>query len=188
MARKNKNIFNDMKKDLTGDLKGITGNTKRLSDDLLKEIKSEVDKANKRLSRMNKFQKGIFEDKGITRISRKGGIEAKLKALSMARIVNDSGISTRAEYNKYVSSLASDLSLTRKEVDFMLNQFDASTRDFISSSTLKYGSNPQIDFLFEDILQVNDAIENRLKSIDIEMDYRDKLAYDIINEIYKNEI
>ena len=33
-------------------------------------VKSEVDKANKRLRRMNKFQKNLFEDKGITHIIR----------------------------------------------------------------------------------------------------------------------
>ena len=61
--------------------------------EFMAELKSEVDKANKRLKRMNDFQKGIFEDKGITHISRKGSLEDKLRALSQAKIVNESGIS-----------------------------------------------------------------------------------------------
>lgn len=126
-------------------------------------VKSEVDKANKRLRRMNKFQKNLFEDKGITHISRVGDVKAKLKALSKARIVNESGISTKREYNRYANQLSKDLSLSRKEVDYMLESFDSNTRNFISTSTLKYGSNPQIDFLYEDVIEVNNALMENLK-------------------------
>lgn len=126
-------------------------------------VKREVDIANKRLKRMNKFQKNLFEDKGITSISRVGDVKAKLKALSKARIVNESGISTKREYNRYANQLSKELSLSRKEVDYMLASFDSSTRDFVSTSTLKYGSNPQIDFLYEDVIEVNNALTENLK-------------------------
>lgn len=126
-------------------------------------VKREVDIANKRLKRMNKFQKNLFEDKGITHISRVGDVKAKLKALSKARIVNESGISTKKEYNRYANQLSKELSLSRKEVDYMLQSFDSSTRDFVSTSTLKYGSNPQIDFLYEDVIEVNNALTENLK-------------------------
>lgn len=126
-------------------------------------VKREVDIANKRLKRMNKFQKNLFEDKGITHISRVGDVKAKLKALSKARIVNESGISTKREYNRYANQLSNELSLSRKEVDYMLQSFDSSTRDFVSTSTLKYGSNPQIDFLYEDVIEVNNALTENLK-------------------------
>lgn len=147
-------------------------------------LKSEVDKANKRLKRMNDFQKGVFEDKGITHISRRGGLEDKMRALSQARIVNESGISTKTEYNKYVSNLSSDLSLTKKEVDYMLNQFDSRTRDFISKSPLKYGSNPQVDFLFEDVLQVNGALQHNLDEMETYLNDTDSLASEIFNIVY----
>ena len=126
-------------------------------------VKREVDIANKRLKRMNKFQKNLFEDKGITHISRAGDVKAKLKALSKARIVNESGISTKREYNRYANQLSKDLSLSRKEVDYMLESFDSNTRNFVSTSTLKYGSNPQIDFLYEDVIEVNNALTENLK-------------------------
>ena len=147
-------------------------------------LKSEVDKANKRLKRMNDFQKGIFEDKGITHISRKGSLEDKMRALSQARIVNESGISTKTEYKKYVSRLSQDLSLSKKEVDYMLNQFDSRTRDFISKSPLKYGSNPQIDFLFEDVMQVNDNLQHNLEDIEKYLNNTDSLASEIFNIVY----
>lgn len=147
-------------------------------------LKSEVDKANKRLSRMNNFQRGIFEDKGITHISRKGSLEDKMRALSQARVVNESGISTKTEYNQYTAKLSSDLSLSKKEVDFMLNQFDSSTRSFISASPLKYGSNPQVDFLFEDVMQVNDTLQHNVEKIETYLDNTNSLANEIFNIVY----
>lgn len=148
------------------------------------ELRSEVDKANKRLKRMNDFQKGIFEDKGITHISRKGNIEDKLRAFSQAKIVNESGISTKREYNHYVSKLSSDLSLSEKEVDYMLNQFDSRTRDFISKSPLKYGSNPQIDFLFEDVMSLNDTLQQNIDSIQNYIEIQNNLTGEILKATY----
>lgn len=152
--------------------------------EFMAELKSEVDKANKRLKRMNDFQKGIFEDKGITHISRKGSLEDKLRALSQAKIVNESGISTKTEYNRYVARLSSDLSLSKKEVDFMLNQFDSRTRDFISKSPLKYGSNPQVDFLFEDVMSLNDTLQQNMDSIQNYIEITDNLTGEILKATY----
>lgn len=152
--------------------------------EFMTELKSEVDKANKRLKRMNDFQKGIFEDKGITHISRKGSLEDKLRALSQAKIVNESGISTKTEYNRYVARLSSDLSLSKKEVDFMLNQFDSRTRDFISKSPLKYGSNPQVDFLFEDVMSLNDTLQQNMDSIQNYIEITDNLTGEILKATY----
>lgn len=188
MATIKKNNFSDVVEDVkdkleTGKLAKDIVKDKAYSiiqDDLSKVLKSEVDKANKRLQRMNDFQRGIFEDKGITHISRKGKLEDKLKALSQARIVNESGISTKREYNKYVSKLSKDLSLTTKEVDYMLNQFDSRQRDFISKSPLKYGSNPQIDFLFEDVIELNNTLQHNLDVMDYNLFIQDKLTEEIL--------
>lgn len=188
MATIKKNNFSDVVEDVkdkleTGKLAKDIVKDKAYSiiqDDLSKVLKSEVDKANKRLQRMNDFQRGIFEDKGITHISRKGTLEDKLKALSQARIVNESGISTKREYNKYVSKLSKDLSLTTKEVDYMLNQFDSRQRDFISKSPLKYGSNPQIDFLFEDVIELNNTLQHNLDVMDYNLFIQDKLTEEIL--------
>lgn len=149
------------------------------------ELKREVNKANKRLKRMNDFQKGIFEDKGITHISSKGKLEDKLRALSQAKIVNESGISTKTEYKHYVSKLSSDLSLSKKEVDYMLNQFDSRTRDFISKSPLKYGSNPQVDFLFEDVVSLNDTLQHNIDSIQTYIEEVDNLTEEISRITYE---
>ena len=171
-------IMTDSERKIIETLFNISG------EQFMAELKSEVDKANKRLKRMNDFQKGVFEDKGITHISRKGNIEDKLRALSQAKIVNESGISTKREYNHYVSKLSSDLSLSEKEVDYMLNQFDSRTRDFISKSPLKYGSNPQIDFLFEDVMSLNDTLQQNIDSIQNYIEIQNNLTGEILKAIY----
>ena len=188
MAKIKKNNFTEVVEDVKDKLK--TGKLAKdivkdkaysiIQDDLAKVLKSEVDKANKRLKRMNDFQRHIFEDKGITRMSRKGTLEDKLKALSQARIVNESGISTKTEYKKYVSKLSKDLSLTTKEVDYMLNQFDSRQRSFISKSPLRYGSNPQIDFLFEDVIELNNTLQHNLDNMDYNLEIQDKLTEEIL--------
>lgn len=193
MARIKKNNFTEVVEDVKDKLK--TGKLAKdivkdkaysiIQDDLTKVLKSEVDKANKRLKRMNDFQKHIFEDKGITHISRKGTLEDKLKALSQARIVNESGISTKTEYKKYVSKLSRDLSLPPKEVDYMLNQFDSRQRSFISKSPLKYGSNPQIDFLFEDVIELNNALKHNIDSMDYTIEIQDKLTEEILKATHE---
>lgn len=146
-------------KSLNGLIDGLQGK------EFQKVFKSEVDKANKRLKRMNDFQKNIFESKGITHISRAGDFNEKLQALAQAKIVNDSGISTKTEYKHYVSKMSSELSLSNKEVDYMLNHFDSNQLDFMQNTTLKYGSNPQIDFLYEDVIELNTSVEDRLDQI-----------------------
>lgn len=193
MSTIKKNTFSEVIDDLINKLK--TGKLGKdivkdkaysiVQDDLAKVLKSEVDKANKRLKRMNDFQKNIFEDKGITHISRRGNLEDKLKALSQARIVNESGISTKREYKKYVSKLSRELSLSTKEVDYMLNQFDSRQRDFISKSRLKYGSNPQIDFLFEDVMEVNNIINQNMKDMEYNIVIQDKLTEEILKATHE---
>lgn len=193
MSTIKKNTFSEVIDDLINKLK--TGKLGKdivkdkaysiVKNDLAKVLKSEVDKANKRLKRMNDFQKNIFEDKGITHISRRGNLEDKLKALSQARIVNESGISTKREYKKYVSKLSRELSLSTKEVDYMLNQFDSRQRDFISKSRLKYGSNPQIDFLFEDVMEVNNIINQNMKDMEYNIVIQDKLTEEILKATHE---
>ena len=65
----------------------------------------------------------------------------------------------------------------------MLNQFDSSERDFISKSPLKYGSNPQIDFLFEDVLEVNDSIKENMKKMKNEVKIVNSLTNEVITLI-----
>ena len=67
----------------------------------------------------------------------------------------------------------------------MLNQFDSRTRDFISKSPLKYGSNPQIDFLFEDVMSLNDTLQHNIDSIQNYIEEVDNLTGEISRITYE---
>ena len=47
----------------------------------------------------------------------------------------------------------------------MLNHFDSDQLNFMQNTTLKYGSNPQIDFLYEDVIELNTRVADRLDEI-----------------------
>ena len=76
------------------------------------------------------------------------------------------------------------MSLSKKEVDYMLSQFDSRTRDFISTSPLKYGTNPQIDFLYEDVISLNDSIQQSMDSIQSYVEVTDNLTGEILKATY----
>ena len=136
------------------------------SDGFKKELKRQVDMANKRLKRADPYISRIYKEKfGLEKISRKGGFEDKMKALSMARQINDDDLMTKRGFNQYVAQQAKDLRLSEKEVRYMISQIDNDKLGFVSGSKLKYGSNPQVDFLYDDFIATRENLENSLDAI-----------------------
>ena len=154
------------------------------SDSFKKQLKREVDMANKRLKRADPYISRIYKEKfGLEKISRKGGFDAKMKALSMARQINDDNLMTKRGFNQYVAQQAKDLRLSEKEVRYMISQIDADKLGFISGSKLKYGSNPQVDFLYDDFIATRENLENSLDLIAQKAEQDISLANEIDNEI-----
>lgn len=149
-----------------------------------KELKREVDMANKRLKRADPYISRIYKEKfGIEKISRKGGFEDKMKALSMARQINDDNLMTKRGFNKYVAQQAKDLRLSKKEVRYMISQIDNDKLEFVRGSKLKYGSNPQVDFLYDDFIATRENLENSLDAMAQKAEQDINLANEIDNEI-----
>ena len=89
------------------------------SDGFKKQLKREVDMANKRLKRADPYISRIYKEKfGLEKISRKGGFQEKMKALSMARQINDDNLMTKRGFDQYVAQQAKDLRLSKKEVRY----------------------------------------------------------------------
>lgn len=154
------------------------------SDGFKKELKREVDKANKRLKRADPYISHIYKEKfGIEKISRKGGFEDKMKALSMARQINDDNLMTKRGFDQYVAQQAKDLRLSKKEVRYMISQIDNDKLGFVSGSKLKYGSNPQVDFLYDDFIATSENLENSLDLMAQKAEQDIALANEIDNEI-----
>lgn len=154
------------------------------SDGFKKELKREVDMANKRLKRADPYISRIYKEKfGLEKISRKGGFQEKMKALSMARQINDDNLMTKRGFNQYVAQQAKDLRLSEKEVRYMISQIDNDKLGFVSGSKLKYGSNPQVDFLYDDFIATRENLENSLDAMAQKAEQDISLANEIDNEI-----
>lgn len=154
------------------------------SDGFKKVLKREVDMANKRLKRADPYISRIYKEKfGLEKISRKGGFEEKMKALSMARQINDDNLMTKKGFDQYVAQQAKDLRLSKKEVRYMISQIDADKLGFVSGSKLKYGSNPQVDFLYDDFIATRENLENSLDAMAQKAEQDISLANEIDNEI-----
>ena len=154
------------------------------SDVFKKQLKREVDMANKRLKRADPYISRIYKEKfGLEKISRKGGFEDKMKALSMARQINDDNLMTKKGFDQYVAQQAKDLRLSKKEVRYMISQIDNDKLGFVSGSKLKYGSNPQVDFLYDDFIATRENLENSLDAMAQKAEQDISLANEIDNEI-----
>ena len=154
------------------------------SDGFKKELKRQVDMANKRLKRADPYISRIYKEKfGLEKISRKGGFEEKMKALSMARQINDDNLMTKKGFDQYVAQQAKDLRLSKKEVRYMISQIDNDKLGFVSGSKLKYGSNPQVDFLYDDFIATRENLENSLDAMAQKAEQDISLANEIDNEI-----
>ena len=154
------------------------------SDSFKKELKREVDKANKRLKRADPYISRIYKEKfGLEKISRKGGFQEKMKALSMARQINDDNLMTIRGFDQYVAQQAKELRLSKKEVRYMISQIDSDRLGFVSGSKLKYGSNPQVDFLYDDFIATRENLENSLDLMAQKAEQDISLANEIDNEI-----
>ena len=154
------------------------------SDGFKKQLKREVDMANKRLKRADPYISRIYKEKfGLEKISRKGGFEEKMKALSMARQINDDNLMTKRGFNQYIAQQARELRLSEKEVRYMISQIDNDKLGFVSGSKLKYGSNPQVDFLYDDFIATRENLENSLDAIAQKAEQDISLANEIDSEI-----
>lgn len=140
-----------------------------LNKDFYKILRREVDKANKRIQRMNDFQKSVFASKGLIaeKISRTGDIYDKLRALSLAKQINDNSLSTAKGYAKFIKQIASNFSegeiigLTKKnqkkilrnkekQIRYIIDNYNVETQSFLENSRLSYGS-PVTDIIADEI-------------------------------------
>ena len=65
----------------------------------------------------------------------------------------------------------------------MISQIDNDKLRFVSGSKLKYGSNPQVDFLYDDFIATRENLENSLDTMAQKAEQDISLANEIDNEI-----
>ena len=70
----------------------------------------------------------------------------------------------------------------------MISQIDNDKLGFVSGSKLKYGSNPQVDFLYDDFIATRENLENSLDLMAQKAEQDIALANEIDNEIDRTVI
>lgn len=121
---------------------------------LTAEARGEIKRAQARLRRAPDFVKNVAKSQGIERISLRGNKSELAISLNNARLVNSSLLFSKREYNKWKKDLSEDTRLSMQQIDFALSQIDAQKMDYLQNSKLRYGSNPQLDYILDSATEV----------------------------------
>lgn len=131
--------------------------------------KREIKRAQDRLRRSDDFVKEIARNQGIERLTLKGSDSDKILTLKRARYINDTEVFTKRGFKQWKKDLAEDTRLSASQIDFILSQIDAEKMDYVQNSRLRYGSNPQLDYVLDSANEIKgryqSAIEELQKSL-----------------------
>lgn len=136
-------------------------------------LKNDIRKAQRRLRSAPQFSKELAKSRGV-KLTTKSDDKSLIRNASLANYINDNEIFTKRGYNGFIRELSSELRLSTKEMDFIFSQIDVETMDFISNSKLRYGSNPQLDFAFDEATSIAKSFEETVRNINrFEFDIED---------------
>lgn len=133
------------------------------------EVRRAIRQAQQRIRRAPEFMKNLAKQEGI-RLSLRGSPSEIELSYRQAERVNKMKEFTRSGYARWRNELAQDTRLSEKEVDFVLSQIEPREMAFISNSKLRYGSNPQLDFVLETAIEVKNALFQSIEVMRDELD------------------
>lgn len=133
------------------------------------EVRRAIRQAQQRIRRAPEFMKNLAKQEGI-RLSLRGSPSEIELSYRQAERVNKTKEFTRSGYARWRNELAQDTRLSEKEVDFVLSQIEPREMAFISNSKLRYGSNPQLDFVLETAIEVKNALFQSIEVMRDELD------------------
>lgn len=135
--------------------------------------KREIKRAQDRLRRSDGFIKEIARNKGIERLSLRGDSDTKRLTLANARYINNNSMFTKRGFKAWKKQMVDDTRLSESQIDYVLSQIDAQKMDFIQNSRLRYGSNPQLDYVLDTaneiagrFAEIADELERSRQEID----------------------
>lgn len=127
--------------------------------------KREIKRAQDRLRRSDSFVRNIAKHQGIERLSVKGNATEQTMALNRARRINNSAMFTKRGFKKWKKDLSSDTRLFPKQIDYILSQIDVEKMDYVQNSKLRYGSNPQLDYVLDNAIEITGHFELALEEL-----------------------
>lgn len=143
------------------------------------EVKKDIKKAQRRLRNAPEFMKKLAQQQ-FGKLSTAGTYNELVRNYERAKLVNSDSAFTKRGFKKWVGELHNASGLSRKEIEYMLSQLDASTMTFIQNSPLKYGSNPQLDYIVESAIELNDNMKTafiEIEDVKGEMEELDNLVF-----------
>lgn len=128
------------------------------------KVKTEIKKAQRRLRNAPEFMKKLAQQQ-FGKLSTAGTYNELVRNYERAKIINDDSAFTKRGYNRFLSDLSSTTKLSKNEINYIFSQINAETMTFIQNSPLKYGTNPQLDYIFESAVQLHDSMQTALMEI-----------------------
>lgn len=129
-----------------------------------KELKDTIRKAQRRIRNAPEFSKNLAKSRGI-KLTTKTDDKSLVRNASLANYINDNEIFSKRGYNSFIKDMSNELRLPKKETDYIFSQIDVETMDFISSSPLRYGSNPQLDFVFNEAIELANSFKTTAENL-----------------------
>lgn len=131
----------------------------------VKEAKYAIRKAQRRLRNAPDFMKEVAENKGLNKLTTRGNAENLLLNWKKAITINSTNEFTKLGFKTFKKNLAEDTRLNIKTIDYALSQINARTMDFINNSKLRYGSNPQLDYILDNTVEIANSLEIALDEV-----------------------
>lgn len=130
------------------------------------EVRSTIKKAQRRLRNAPEFMKNLAKQQGIDRLSLRGTVASVRLDYQKALKVMDTEQFTKRGFKKWEKELANDTRLNVKTIDYALSQIDVAQMDYINNSRLRYGSNPQLDYIMDSTIEVQNRLAEALQELE----------------------
>lgn len=131
----------------------------------VKEAKQAIRKAQRRLRNAPDFMKEVAENKGLNKLTTRGNAENLLLNWKKAITINSTSEFTKLGFKTFKKNLAEDTRLNIETIDYALSQINTRTMDFINNSKLRYGSNPQLDYILDNTVEIANSLEIALDEV-----------------------
>lgn len=133
-----------------------------MAEDFVQQAKAEIRRAQQRLRRAPEFMKKVAEREGIDHLTTKGDMQELLAEWNKALTINENPQFTKRGYNAWVNELAADTRMEKKAIEYALDSVDVQGLDYMANSKLRYGSNPQLDYILDNVQEFSGRLANAL--------------------------
>lgn len=129
------------------------------------DVKRQIRNAQRRLRNAPDFMKELAKQQGLDGITTRGTVAEVAISLRKAQRINETAQFTKRGFARWEQELASDTSLNIKTIKYALSQIDAEKMDYINNSRLRFGSNPQLDYIIDSAIEVRNSLKTALDGL-----------------------